>query len=63
MPSPIPLPKSLKRVMVSFRALPAIVKVFRNHVPKKSRSQWLERALLEKLEREGVKVEENQNAG
>lgn len=57
MPSPIPLPKSLRRVMISFRLLPAIVTAFQKHVPKKQRSQWLERAVIEKLQREGIKVE------
>lgn len=57
MPSPIPLPEHLRRVMVSFRALPAIVNAFKKHVPGKMRSRWLENAMIEKLKREGVKVE------
>ena len=57
MPSPIPLPKSLRRVMISFRLFPAIATAFQKHVPKKQRSQWLERAVIEKLQREGVKVD------
>lgn len=63
MPSPIPLPKSLKRIMVSFRALPAIVAQFRKHVPKRARSAWLEQAVKEKLEREGIKVEAPHGGG
>lgn len=63
MPSPVPLPKYLRRVMVSFRILPAILTKFQKHVPKRFRSQWLERAVTEKLRREGVEVEEKTDDG
>jgi hypothetical protein len=60
MPSPIPLPKNLRRVMVSFRVLPALLAIFKKHVPKNKRSQWLLNAMIEKLEREGVQVEKQE---
>lgn len=57
MPSPVPLPEHLRRVMVSFRILPAVLFAFRQHVPEKLRSRWLEEAVIEKLDREGVKID------
>lgn len=60
MPSPIPLPENLRRVMLSFRVLPALLAAFKKHVPKKERSRWLEIAVTEKLKREGVIVEQKE---
>lgn len=56
MPSPIPIPQHLKRAMVSFRALPAVIRAFHKHVPKNQRSRWLEQAVIDKLNAEGVKI-------
>lgn len=56
MPSPVAIPEYLKRTMVSFRALPAVIRAFHKHVPKNQRSRWLEQAMIDKLTAEGVKI-------
>lgn len=60
MPSPIPLPKEKKKQVVTFRLLPGVIAKVKK-IAGDNKSAWIEQAVIEKLQRAGVKVEDAQS--